>query len=258
MSRFVLRQAGADRAPALRANERAREGCRQGSYEAARCAAIPRSMRCKVAVCQYMEIVVKPPLYWFAGFNGGIAERSCAPRSDSSGRYVEARCRLDIVVLLPQGRVSPGSSSWSRAAPLSRRHSAAFVIFAACLATIGVSPKRSTTSPCSWRRSGQREMLHADQERHSPSSLNQFAASPAMFVLERILGLRQPVGVPAHRGVAIEDGVALWADASRRLAGGLPLQRRSHQVRHHHRDVVGRSPARSTCASITDMENFRR
>jgi hypothetical protein len=29
-----------------------------------------------------------------------------------------------------------------------------------------------------------------------------------MFVLERILGLKQPVGVPAHRGVAIEDGVA--------------------------------------------------
>ena len=46
-------------------------------------------------------------------------------------------------------------------------------------------------------------------ERHSPSSLNLFAASPAMFVLERIIGLRQPVGVPAHRGVAVEDGVTL-------------------------------------------------
>lgn len=29
-----------------------------------------------------------------------------------------------------------------------------------------------------------------------------------MFVLERIIGIRQPVGVPAHRGVAVEDGVA--------------------------------------------------
>lgn len=45
--------------------------------------------------------------------------------------------------------------------------------------------------------------------RHSPSALNLFAASPSMFVLERILGLKQPVGVPAHRGVAVEDGVAL-------------------------------------------------
>lgn len=46
-------------------------------------------------------------------------------------------------------------------------------------------------------------------ERHSPSSLNLFSAAPAMFVLERILGKRQPVGVPAHRGTAIEDGVAV-------------------------------------------------
>ena len=46
-------------------------------------------------------------------------------------------------------------------------------------------------------------------ERHSPSSLNLFAASPAMFTLEHIIGLRQPVGVPAHRGVAVEEGVAL-------------------------------------------------
>lgn len=44
-------------------------------------------------------------------------------------------------------------------------------------------------------------------ERHSPSSLNLFCASPAMFVLERILGHRQPVGAPAHRGTAVEDGV---------------------------------------------------
>lgn len=42
---------------------------------------------------------------------------------------------------------------------------------------------------------------------HSPSSLNLFCASPAMYVLEKIIGIKQPVGVPAHRGVAIEDGV---------------------------------------------------
>lgn len=46
-------------------------------------------------------------------------------------------------------------------------------------------------------------------ERHSPSSLNLFCASTSMFVLERILGRRQPVGSPAHRGTAVEDGVTI-------------------------------------------------
>lgn len=45
--------------------------------------------------------------------------------------------------------------------------------------------------------------------RHSPSSLNLFTACPSMFVVEKILGKRQPVGAPAHRGTAIEEGVAL-------------------------------------------------
>jgi hypothetical protein len=45
--------------------------------------------------------------------------------------------------------------------------------------------------------------------RHSPSALNLFCASPSMFTLEHIMGLKQPVGVPAHRGVAVEDGVTL-------------------------------------------------
>lgn len=48
-----------------------------------------------------------------------------------------------------------------------------------------------------------------EYERHSPSALNLFAASPSMFVLERVLGMKQPVGAPAHRGVAVEDGVTL-------------------------------------------------
>jgi hypothetical protein len=60
-------------------------------------------------------------------------------------------------------------------------------------------------------------------ERHSPSSLNLFCASPSMFVLERVLGLRQPVGSPAHRGTAVEDGVTyglmnLSADVSECVA----------------------------------------
>lgn len=42
---------------------------------------------------------------------------------------------------------------------------------------------------------------------YSPSSLNLFCAAPAMFVLEKVLGHRQPVGSPAHRGTAVEAGV---------------------------------------------------
>jgi hypothetical protein len=45
-------------------------------------------------------------------------------------------------------------------------------------------------------------------DHHSPSSLNMFAASPAMYVLERLLKKPQVVGVPAHRGVAVEAGIA--------------------------------------------------
>jgi len=48
--------------------------------------------------------------------------------------------------------------------------------------------------------------------RHSPSSLNLFASQPSLFVLEKILGKRQPVGAAAHRGTAVEDGVAFGLD----------------------------------------------
>lgn len=48
--------------------------------------------------------------------------------------------------------------------------------------------------------------------RHSPSSLNLFASQPAMFVLEKVLGRRQPVGAAAHRGTAVEEGVAFGLD----------------------------------------------
>jgi hypothetical protein len=51
--------------------------------------------------------------------------------------------------------------------------------------------------------------MSIEYTRHSPSSLNLFCAAPAMFVLERILGHRQPVGAPAHRGTAVEDGVTI-------------------------------------------------
>jgi hypothetical protein len=39
--------------------------------------------------------------------------------------------------------------------------------------------------------------------------LNLFAAAPGMYVLERILGRKQPVGAATHRGSAVEAGVTL-------------------------------------------------
>lgn len=44
---------------------------------------------------------------------------------------------------------------------------------------------------------------------HSPSGLNMFTMSSALFVLERVLDLKQTVGAPAHRGTGVEAGVAL-------------------------------------------------
>lgn len=46
-------------------------------------------------------------------------------------------------------------------------------------------------------------------DHHSPSSLNLFCASPAMYVLERILGEKRPGSANMHRGTAVEAGVAL-------------------------------------------------
>jgi hypothetical protein len=49
-------------------------------------------------------------------------------------------------------------------------------------------------------------------ERHgvthlSPSSLNVWAAQPALWIMERLLGLKSPVGILAARGRAVEHGV---------------------------------------------------
>lgn len=51
-------------------------------------------------------------------------------------------------------------------------------------------------------------------ERHgighlSASSLNLWAAEPALWIMERLLGRKAPSGVPAARGRAVEAGVHL-------------------------------------------------
>ena len=47
-------------------------------------------------------------------------------------------------------------------------------------------------------------------EHVSASSLNLFAAEPALWVMERLMKLRSPVGPAAHVGTAVEHGVE-WA-----------------------------------------------
>jgi len=46
-------------------------------------------------------------------------------------------------------------------------------------------------------------------ERHSPSRCTLFTANLPMWVLENVLGVRQPSNVLMQRGIAVEDGVTL-------------------------------------------------
>lgn len=49
-------------------------------------------------------------------------------------------------------------------------------------------------------------------EHFSPSALNQFAASPASFLLQRVMKRVSNFGPAAHRGTAVENGVAAGLD----------------------------------------------
>ena len=58
-----------------------------------------------------------------------------------------------------------------------------------------------------------------------------------MFVLERVLGKRQPVGAPAHRGSAVEDGVTMGLN---NMKASIPscINVALHQVRYAHGAVI--------------------
>lgn len=57
----------------------------------------------------------------------------------------------------------------------------------------------------------------------SPSSLNLWAAEPALWVMERLLNKRVPVGAAAHRGTAVEHGVWLGLFAKATSEQGLSV-----------------------------------
>lgn len=74
------------------------------------------------------------------------------------------------------------------------------------------SSKRSFFERALARLFGGTEMMNPF-ERHgiehlSPSTIATFTAAPAMFVLSKLLKRSQPVGAAAHRGTAVEAGVA--------------------------------------------------
>jgi len=59
-------------------------------------------------------------------------------------------------------------------------------------------------------------------EHLSPSSLNTFAQSSAAFVLTKLLKRTGAMGAPAHRGTAVETGVALMVgDRTKSLSDGI-------------------------------------
>lgn len=58
----------------------------------------------------------------------------------------------------------------------------------------------------------------------SPSSLNLWAAEPALWVMERLLNKRAPVGCAAHRGTAVEHGVWLGLFAKATSEQGMAVE----------------------------------
>jgi hypothetical protein len=48
---------------------------------------------------------------------------------------------------------------------------------------------------------------HYDIHHLSPSSCNLFVASPAMFILQKLMKVKNPVGPAAHRGTSVESGI---------------------------------------------------
>ena len=67
-------------------------------------AALPFSEHAlQTAVCQYMDLVIRPPLYWTAVSNGGKRDLRTAVKLKREGLKAGTP---DIVVLLPGGRVA--------------------------------------------------------------------------------------------------------------------------------------------------------
>ncbi len=62
-----------------------------------------------------------------------------------------------------------------------------------------------------------------DIEHLSPSSCNLFTASPAAFVMQKVLGKRSSVGAAAHRGTAVEAGIAFALNSNGDVNGAIDV-----------------------------------
>ena len=60
-------------------------------------------------------------------------------------------------------------------------------------------------------------------EHLSPSSCNLFTASPAAFVMQKVLGKRSSVGAAAHRGTAVEAGIAFALNSNGDVNGAIDV-----------------------------------
>jgi len=63
-------------------------------------------------------------------------------------------------------------------------------------------------------------------EHLSPSSCNLFTASPAAFVMQKVLGKRSSVGAAAHRGTAVEAGIAFALSTNGDVNGAIETTKR--------------------------------
>ena len=62
-----------------------------------------------------------------------------------------------------------------------------------------------------------------DIEHLSPSSCNLFTASPSAFVMQKVLGKRSSVGAAAHRGTAVEAGIAFALNSNGDVNGAIDV-----------------------------------
>jgi len=63
-------------------------------------------------------------------------------------------------------------------------------------------------------------------EHLSPSSCNLFVASPAAFVMQKVLGKRSSVGAAAHRGTAVESGIAFALNSNGDVHGAIDVAKK--------------------------------
>lgn len=87
-----------------------------------------------------------------------------------------------------------------------------------------------------------------EYDHHSPSSLNLFAASPALWVAEKMLGFKRPASATMNRGVAVEHGVAHGLKKIK-----APIQECINAAQSHYDKLMALSPDARKAAYRADI-----